>query len=53
MASFGFQDGRFLAFSGETRKEEGESYSTLGGFFRQYELIYIAAEERDIIRLRI
>jgi len=36
----------------ETRKEKGESYSTLAGFFRNYELIYIPADERDIIRVR-
>jgi hypothetical protein len=50
--SFGFDNGDQLAFSIETRKEKGESYSTLAGFFRQYELIYIAADERDVIRLR-
>ena len=36
----------------ETRKEEGESYDTIRGFFRQYELIYIVGDERDLIRLR-
>ena len=30
----------------------GQSYSTLAGFYRQYELIYIPADERDVIRLR-
>jgi hypothetical protein len=52
IVSFGFDTGDQLAFSIETRKEKGESYSTLAGFFRQYELIYIAADERDVIRLR-
>ena len=52
MVSFGFEDGRHLAFSIETRKEVGESYSTLRGFFRQYELYYVVADERDVIRLR-
>jgi hypothetical protein len=41
-----------LAFSIETRKTIGQSYSALRGFFRQYELIYIPADERDVIRLR-
>jgi len=36
----------------ETRKERGESYSTIAGFFKQYELIYVVADERDVIRLR-
>jgi hypothetical protein len=41
-----------LAISIEARKEQGEGYSSLGGFFRQYELIYIVGDERDLIRLR-
>jgi len=52
MVSFGFQGKDFLALSIETRKEKGEEYSTLAGFFRQYELVYIAADERDLIRVR-
>jgi hypothetical protein len=50
--SFDFGDGDHLAVSIETRKEKGESYSTLKGFFRQYELYYVVADERDLIRLR-
>ncbi len=52
MVSFGFDDGRHLAVSIETRKERSESYSTIQSFFRQYELIYIFADERDVVRLR-
>jgi hypothetical protein len=52
MISFGFQDESYLAVSIETRKETGESYSTLAGFFRQYELYYVVADERDVIRVR-
>ena len=52
MVSFGFQDQDYLAVSIETRKEKGESYSTLAGFFRQYELYYVVADERDVIRAR-
>ena len=52
MLSFGFEDQDYLCFSIETRKELGEEYSTLKGFFRQYELIYVVADERDLIRLR-
>src|SRR5262249_12936635 len=36
----------------ETRKEKGEEYSAIAGFFRQYELVYVAADERDVIELR-
>jgi hypothetical protein len=49
--SFGFGDDH-LAISIEARKERSEGYSTLGGFFRQYELIYVVGDERDLIRLR-
>jgi len=52
MVSFGFDDGQYLAVSIETRREKPESYSTVQGFFRQYELIYIFADERDVVRLR-
>jgi hypothetical protein len=52
MVSFGFQGKDYLAVSIETRKEKGEDYSTLAGFFRQYELVYIVADERDVIRVR-
>ena len=50
--SFSFGDGDHLAISIETRKEKGEAYSTVKGFFRQYELYYVVADERDVIRLR-
>ena len=49
MVSFGFQNQDYLALSIETRKEKGESYSTYAGFFRQYELYYVVADERDVI----
>lgn len=52
MVSFGFSEEDFITVSIETRKERGESYDTLKGFFRQYELIYIVGDERDLIRLR-
>ena len=50
--SFGFTGDDHLAISIEVRKPKGEGYSTLKGFFRQYELVYVVADERDIIRLR-
>jgi hypothetical protein len=52
IVSFDFGGGDHVAFSIETRKEVGEEYSAFKGFFRQYELIYIIADERDVIRLR-
>jgi hypothetical protein len=50
--SWDFGDGHPLAVSIETRKEKPESYSAVRGFFRQYELVYVAADERDVVRLR-
>jgi hypothetical protein len=52
IVSFQFGDNQHVAFSIETRKVIGDSYSAFRGFFRQYELIYIVADERDVIRLR-
>lgn len=52
LVSFGFADGQHVVFSSEIRKEAGEDFSSLGGFFKEFELVLIAAEERDIIRLR-
>jgi len=52
LVSFGFADGHYLAISIEARKEKGEGYSSVQGFFRQYELYYVVADERDVIRLR-
>jgi hypothetical protein len=50
--SFGFADGEQVVFSVEIRRERQESYNTIGGLFKQFELSVIAADERDIIRVR-
>ncbi|MCB5190195.1 DUF4105 domain-containing protein [Methylobacillus arboreus] len=52
LVSFGFGDGRYLVFSVEIRKERHESFSEVGGFFKEFETSIIAADERDIIRVR-
>lgn len=52
LVSFGFDDGRYLTFSVEIRKEKGESFSALGGFFRKFETVLVASDERDIVRVR-
>ena len=52
MMSFDFEGQGNVCFSIETRKEMGENYSTIKGFFRQYEIIYVVADERDLVRLR-
>ncbi len=51
-ASFGFADGQYLAISVEARRERGERYGPVAGLFRNYELIYVVGDERDIIGLR-
>ncbi len=49
-SSFGFADGRHVGMSIEARYEEGEKYDALGSTMRQFELIYVLADERDLIR---
>lgn len=50
--SFQFGDDTHIAFSIEARYRPGQSYSTILGTFRQFGLIFIVADERDLIRLR-
>lgn len=52
MMSFGFTDGRYLLWSIELRRTHAQSFSVVAGFFRAAELIYLAADERDALRLR-
>jgi hypothetical protein len=52
MVSFGFGGQDFVVFSVEVRRQQGERFSEIGGFFRHYELAIIAADERDALRLR-
>ncbi len=52
VVSFDFgPDGR-VCFSIETRPRRGQGYSAIGGLYRQFEQIYIPADERDVIRVR-
>lgn len=52
IVSFQFGDDQHVAISVETRMAQGQSYSTVRGFFKQYDLIYIVADERDVVRVR-
>ena len=52
LISFGFDDGQHVAFSVEVRRRKNATYSELGGFFKRDGLSIIAADERDVIRLR-
>jgi len=50
--TFGFDDGRHLAVSVEVRRERDESYHPFDGLFRNYEIAYVVADERDAIGSR-
>jgi hypothetical protein len=50
--SFDFEGNQHLAISIETRKQKGQGYSTIVGFFHQYPIYFVVADERDVIRLR-
>jgi hypothetical protein len=52
LVSFGFSDGTHVVFSVEIRRERTESFSEIGGFFKLFELAFIAADEADIVKLR-
>lgn len=52
LVSFGFDDADHVAFSVEIRRRRGQSFSEIGGFFKEFELSIIAADERDVIRVR-
>jgi len=50
--SFGFADSTFLAVSVEARKEKGEIYSPGRGMAKRFELVYVVADEEDVLKLR-
>lgn len=50
--SFDLGNGKHVAFSIEARKQVGQSYSAIRGFFRQFTLISVASDEQDVVRLR-
>jgi Domain of unknown function (DUF4105) len=52
LMSFGFDDGQYVVFSVEVRRLKADDFSELGGFFKEFELSIIAADERDVIRVR-
>lgn len=50
--SFEFENNVFVSISVEIRKEQDESFSAVKGLFNQYELMYVIADEKDVIKLR-
>lgn len=52
MLSFGLRDGRHFVLSVEARLAQGETYTTVSGPGKKFELMYLIADERDVIPLR-
>jgi hypothetical protein len=52
MLSFGFDDGNQIGVSVEVRLEKGETYSAAVGLLGQFELMYVVADERDLLPVR-
>ena len=50
--SFIFDNAPPLSISIETRPEMGEGFDPLASLFKQFELIYIVGDERDLVRVR-
>ncbi|MGC1523399.1 MAG: DUF4105 domain-containing protein [Steroidobacteraceae bacterium] len=52
LISFGFEGGEHVVFSVEVRRQRQQSFSEIGGFFKEFELSIVAADERDAVRVR-
>jgi hypothetical protein len=52
LISFGFDDGTYVVFSVEIRRQTFQAFSEIGGFFKEFELSIIASDERDVVRVR-
>lgn len=52
LISFGFEDGSHVVFSVEIRRQRGQSFSSIGGFFKDFERTVVAADENDLVRVR-
>jgi hypothetical protein len=52
MLSFEFEDDSFLTLSVEARREQDVPYSAWRGLWRRYEVMYILADEQDMLPLR-
>ena len=50
--SFVFDNAPPVSISIETRPEVGESFASIASLFKQFELIYVVGDERDIVRVR-
>ena len=50
--SFTFDNAPPLSISIETRPEVGEGFDPIASLFKQFELIYVVGDERDLVRVR-
>ncbi len=50
--SFIFDNAPPLSISIETRPEVGEGFNPVASLFKQFELIYVVGDERDLVRVR-
>ncbi len=50
--SFGFEGGEYVSISVEIRKKKGQSFSPWKGLLKQYALVYVVADEKDVVKLR-
>ncbi len=52
LISFGFKDGTYIAVSIEIRRKKGKRFSAVKAFFRHFEIMYVLADESDVIKVR-
>jgi hypothetical protein len=50
--SFGFEGPEYIAISVEIRKCKGQQFSALKGLMRNYEIMYVIGDEKDLVKLR-
>jgi hypothetical protein len=50
--SFEFENNNFVSISIEIRKEKGETFAATKGLLNRYEIMYVVADEKDVIKLR-
>jgi hypothetical protein len=50
--SFGFDNAPPVCISIEARPEKGKGFTPIATLFKQFQLIYVAGDERDLVRVR-
>ncbi len=52
LVTFGFENNQYVAISVELRREQDEHFNPIAGMYKEYELMYVIGDERDLIKLR-